>query len=282
MGRDHQRAFWSTSQCADDPTLCHAVHLPLTVGHPLRVICVVSCVRGQFPVYPSQPTYRRAQVPSVRGIMRPRRTGGSWRRKADGRSYDVPCASHAILASQNAGRPTELATILGGCSGSPNAGRGGLPIRSIKGLATGLVGASDGLGGRWGCARLALPGARALGPLQPPGVDRRVSGCPPIGLLQNNLLRRGPFSEEPRVRLGSPRGEGSMPVPLPPPVRCLSGWASHFVAKAATPKPIGRRRAALHASYGSAGHPAIIPGRQPQGRRGSRSQLKYRKQPHAK
>ncbi len=79
MGRDHQRAFWSTSQCADDPTLCHAVHLPLTVGHPLRVICVVSCVRGQFPVYPSQPTYRRAQVPSVRGIMRPRRTGGSWR-----------------------------------------------------------------------------------------------------------------------------------------------------------------------------------------------------------
>ncbi len=133
--------------------------------------------------------------------------------------------------------------------------RGGLPIRSIKGLATGLVGASDGLGGRWGCARLALPGARALGPLQPPGVDRRVSGCPPIGLLQNNLLRRGPFSEEPRVRLGSPRGEGSMPVPLPPPVRCLSGWASHFVAKAATPKPIGRRRAALHASYGSAGHP---------------------------
>src|SRR5437016_746524 len=69
MGRDHQRAFWSTSQCADDPTLCHAVHLPLTVGHPLGVICVVSCVRGQFPVYPSQPTYRRAQVPSVRGIM---------------------------------------------------------------------------------------------------------------------------------------------------------------------------------------------------------------------
>jgi hypothetical protein len=30
---------------------------------------------------------------------------------------------------------------------------------------------------------------------------------------------------------------------------------NHFVAKAATPKPIGRRRAALHASYGSAGHP---------------------------
>jgi hypothetical protein len=30
---------------------------------------------------------------------------------------------------------------------------------------------------------------------------------------------------------------------------------NRFVAKAATPKPIGRRRAALHASYGSAGHP---------------------------
>ena len=49
-------------------------------------------------------------------------------------------------------------------------------------------------------------------------------------------------------------------TPLPP-VCCLSGWASHFVAKAATPKPIGRRRAALHASYGPAGHPAIISGK---------------------
>ena len=145
MGRDRQRASWSTSQCADDPTLCHAVHLPLTVGHPLRVICVVSCVRGQFPVYPSQPTYRRAQVPSVRGIMRPRRTGGSWRRKADGRSYDVPCASHAILASQNAGRPTELATILGGCSGSPNAaGRLADPVN--QGARYGL---GRGVGRSW-------------------------------------------------------------------------------------------------------------------------------------
>src|SRR6266699_5776068 len=53
--------------------------LQRTAGPYMRVICVVSCVRGQFPVYPSQPTYRRAQVPSVRGIMRPRRTGGSWR-----------------------------------------------------------------------------------------------------------------------------------------------------------------------------------------------------------
>jgi hypothetical protein len=50
-------------------------------------------------------------------------------------------------------------------------------------------------------------------------------------------------------------------IPLGPPVRSLSGWASHFVAKAATPKPIGRRRAALHASYGPAGHPAIISGK---------------------
>ena len=37
MGRDRQRASWSTSQCADDPGLRHAVHLPLTVGHPLWV-----------------------------------------------------------------------------------------------------------------------------------------------------------------------------------------------------------------------------------------------------
>jgi hypothetical protein len=37
MGRDRQRASWSTSQCADDPALRHAVHLPLTVGHPLWV-----------------------------------------------------------------------------------------------------------------------------------------------------------------------------------------------------------------------------------------------------
>ena len=35
MGRDRQRASWSTSQCADDPGLRHAVHLPLTVGRPL-------------------------------------------------------------------------------------------------------------------------------------------------------------------------------------------------------------------------------------------------------
>jgi hypothetical protein len=34
-GRDCQRAAWSTSQCADDPALRHAVHLPSTVGHPL-------------------------------------------------------------------------------------------------------------------------------------------------------------------------------------------------------------------------------------------------------
>jgi hypothetical protein len=60
------------------------------------------------------------------------------------------------------------------------------------------------------------------------------------------------------------------------------GWASHFVAKAATPKPIGRRRAALHASDGSADHPAIISGKTAQGRRGSRSQIKFRKRPHAK
>jgi hypothetical protein len=37
MGRNRQRASWSTSQCADDPALRHAVHLPLTVGHPLWV-----------------------------------------------------------------------------------------------------------------------------------------------------------------------------------------------------------------------------------------------------
>jgi hypothetical protein len=37
MGRDRQRASWSTSQCADDRGLRHAVHLPLTVGHPLWV-----------------------------------------------------------------------------------------------------------------------------------------------------------------------------------------------------------------------------------------------------
>jgi hypothetical protein len=35
MGRGRQRASCSTSQCADDPALRHAVHLPLTVGHPL-------------------------------------------------------------------------------------------------------------------------------------------------------------------------------------------------------------------------------------------------------
>jgi len=82
--------------------------------------------------------------------------------------------------------------------------RGGLPIRSIKGLATGLVGASDGLGGRWGCARLALPGARALGPLQPPGVDRRVSGCPPIGLLQTTSCGAAHFPKNPESALDPP------------------------------------------------------------------------------
>jgi hypothetical protein len=34
MGRGRQRASWSTLQCADDPALRHAVHLPLTVRHP--------------------------------------------------------------------------------------------------------------------------------------------------------------------------------------------------------------------------------------------------------
>src|SRR3981189_1957231 len=43
-------ASWSTSQCADDPALRHAVHLPLTVGHPLWVILVDSDISAACPL----------------------------------------------------------------------------------------------------------------------------------------------------------------------------------------------------------------------------------------
>ncbi len=56
MGRDRQRASWSTWQCADDPGLRHAVHLPLTVGHPLWVTSVGLALSGKLPVYSHQPT----------------------------------------------------------------------------------------------------------------------------------------------------------------------------------------------------------------------------------
>jgi hypothetical protein len=39
----------STWQCADDPALRHAVHLRLTVGHPLWVIRVILTVRRSLP-----------------------------------------------------------------------------------------------------------------------------------------------------------------------------------------------------------------------------------------
>jgi hypothetical protein len=69
------------------------------------------------------------------------------------------------------------------------------------------------------------------------------------------------WSNAPHSKCGIGASLSGVRIPPSPPVRSLSGWASHFVAKAATPKPIGRRRAALHASYGPAGHPAIISGK---------------------
>jgi hypothetical protein len=44
-------ASWSTSQCTDDPAVRHAVHLPLTVGHPLWVILVDSDISAACPVW---------------------------------------------------------------------------------------------------------------------------------------------------------------------------------------------------------------------------------------
>src|SRR4030081_292321 len=76
-------ASWSTSQCADDPALRHAVHLPLTVGHPLWVILVDSDISAACPLpthctrgcgcggHPAFPT------PSVSGRMDHAQLGGA-------------------------------------------------------------------------------------------------------------------------------------------------------------------------------------------------------------
>jgi len=57
MWRDRQRASWSTSQCADDPALRHAVLLPLTVGHPLWVKRDGLAMSALLPLHPRKPTF---------------------------------------------------------------------------------------------------------------------------------------------------------------------------------------------------------------------------------
>jgi hypothetical protein len=63
-----------------------------------------------------------------------------------------------------------------------------------------------------GVLRVPIPNTGRLA--DPPGVDR--IGLPPIGAAASNLRRRGPISEEPRVRLGFPR----LPLGHEEKVRC--------------------------------------------------------------
>jgi hypothetical protein len=78
------------------------------------------------------------------------------------------------------------------------AGWSGRRFQSIRGAWPGrrtiLV---RSLGAALGCCRAR----EALGPLQPPGVDRRVSGC--LHRAAANNLRRRPLFR--RTRIGSPR-----------------------------------------------------------------------------
>ena len=62
-GSAAERQAYLDQACADDPALRHAVHLPLTVGHPLRVI------RDQF-----EPAVNPAMsaLPWKRGLHRAR------------------------------------------------------------------------------------------------------------------------------------------------------------------------------------------------------------------
>ena len=54
---------------------------------------------------------------------------------------------------------------------------------------------------------------------------------------------------------------GSNPTPSASMLFVQRRLGKPFRSEGCTPKPIGRRRAALHASYDSAGHPAIISGK---------------------
>jgi hypothetical protein len=134
---------------------------------------------------------------------------------------DLPLAGRVDLRR----KVFELTAIIGEPSHMvpiPNLPRGGPPIRSIGGLRTGLAGAPDGPG--------ALVGVRSAGRRvreaflscsHRGSLTGGIARCP-LRLLQA-ISRRGAFSEDPQIPLdprgySGLRGEGSAPVPLPPPV----------------------------------------------------------------